>query len=94
MTTLSYYVIDIARVLKKAFAPTRVLRNTRINADVNSKRKGNVMPINIIPLWRAVPVKPQPLGLYFRPGSTEHSDVLAVLESGRSGFFGAAREGR
>ena len=38
---------------------------------------------------RAVPAKPQPLGLYFRPGSTEHSGVLAVLESGRSGFFGA-----
>ena len=70
--------------------PERGLRNARINGNVNIKRKGNVMATNVIPLRQSSLTKPQPLGLYFRPGWNEHRDVLAALETGRTGFFGVA----
>jgi hypothetical protein len=86
---VSSYVFEVIAIFKRGLNGAGVLRNTRINDNVNIKRNGYVMATNVIPLPRPAATKPEPLGLYFRPGWTEHRDVLAVLESGRTGFFGA-----
>jgi hypothetical protein len=49
------------------------------------------MPSNLLnlPVVRPIRPAPKPLGLYFRPGWNEHTDLLASMEAGQTRFFGA-----
>jgi len=67
------------------------LRNINVNGNINKKRKETVMSriaqaLTVAP--RLVRPAPEPLGLYFRVGRNDHRELLEVVASGETRFFG------
>jgi hypothetical protein len=67
------------------------LRKSNVNHNIYVKRKETVMSrpasaLTVIP--RLVHPAPEPLGLYFRVGRNDHRELLQLLSSGETRFFG------